>query len=249
MEENENKKPKKKWYQRWWVWLIAAIIVLFAWVRGGDFVTNMTFKAVPNVMGMNHTDAVSVLEDAGFKVNEVETDAESILKNDSLYNRSVKQGEVFKVNDKTNPNYSDYKKDPIAKDKKVTVYYAKEDYTYEKPEATAKPASSSSSTSSTSSTSSASSASSSSSSDYDWKQFIKDYEAWVDSYVEILKKYKANPTDTSILADYGKMMQQASEWEEKADKINGELEDDPEALQEYMAAVGRILAKITDAAK
>ena len=86
-----------------------------------------------------------------------------------------------------------------------------------------------------------------SSNDEEWKQFLNDYEKWVDSYVDILKKYKEDPTDMSILSDYATLTQQAAEWSEKADKIQNELEATPEVLKEYTETLGRILQKITEA--
>jgi len=40
------------------------------------------------------------------------------------------------------------------------------------------------------------------SSSIDCDKFIKDYEAFAESYVKLLKKYKANPTDATILTEY-----------------------------------------------
>lgn len=87
-----------------------------------------------------------------------------------------------------------------------------------------------------------------SSSDAEWKQFLKDYEAWVDDYIEILEKYKKNPTDMTILSDYADMMSKTTEWSAKADKIQGELAASPEALKEYTQTLSRIIDKLTKAA-
>ncbi|MCL2488128.1 MAG: hypothetical protein FWE80_05530, partial [Oscillospiraceae bacterium] len=78
-----------------------------------------------------------------------------------------------------------------------------------------------------------------------WKQFLQEYEAWIDSYLVILKKYRDNPADLSILSDYMEAMQKLTEWAEKVDKIESELADSPEALAEYLAAISRILGKIS----
>ena len=80
-----------------------------------------------------------------------------------------------------------------------------------------------------------------------WKQFLKDYEAWVDDYIVILKKYKENPTDTSILSDYSEMVSELADWSDKADKIELELEDSDAAL-EYSAELLRIAGKLAEAA-
>lgn len=83
--------------------------------------------------------------------------------------------------------------------------------------------------------------------DTEWKEFLADYEAWVDDYIEIVKKYKENPADTSILSDYSAMLSEMSEWTEKADEIELELEDTNAAI-EYSAELLRIVAKLSEVA-
>ena len=78
----------------------------------------------------------------------------------------------------------------------------------------------------------------------EWKQFLKDYEAWVDDYIELLQKYNENPTDLTILSDYNQMLSQVEEWTEKADEISLEIADDSEAALEYAAEVLRIAEKL-----
>jgi len=43
-------------------------------------------------------------------------------------------------------------------------------------------------------------------------EFLEGYEKFVNEYIAVIKKYKANPTDTSILADYTKMLTNATKW-------------------------------------
>jgi hypothetical protein len=50
----------------------------------------------------------------------------------------------------------------------------------------------------------------------DCDKFIKDYEVFVDSYIKILKKYKKNPTDASILTEYSDVMQKATTMQTNA---------------------------------
>jgi len=83
--------------------------------------------------------------------------------------------------------------------------------------------------------------------DEEWRQFLKDYEAWVDNYVEIVKKYNENPADLSILADYTKLVSEMSDWTERADEIEAELED-TSAATEYAAELLRIAGKLAEAA-
>lgn len=87
-----------------------------------------------------------------------------------------------------------------------------------------------------------------SSNEAEWKQFLKDYEDWVDNYIEITKKYEANPSDLSILTDYTEMVSELAEWSEKADEIELELKDSDAAL-EYSNELMRIANKLAEAAK
>ena len=86
----------------------------------------------------------------------------------------------------------------------------------------------------------------STSGDTDWKQFLKDYEAWVDDYIAIVKKYKDNPTDMSILSDYTEMISDMTEWTERADEIELELKD-TDAAEEYSKEILRIVGKLAKA--
>lgn len=83
----------------------------------------------------------------------------------------------------------------------------------------------------------------------EWKQFIKDYDAFVDDYLDILEKYKNNPTDTTILADYNSMLPKVTEWSEKAEKITEELQVSPEDASEFAAELSKIANKLADAVK
>lgn len=87
---------------------------------------------------------------------------------------------------------------------------------------------------------------SSSGDDEEWRQFLKDYEEWVDSYIEIIKKYKENPYDMSILSDYTEMVSEMADWTERADEIEQEL-DSTGASLEYSAELLRIAGKLAEA--
>lgn len=76
----------------------------------------------------------------------------------------------------------------------------------------------------------------SSSSDCD--EFIADYEEFVNSYVVILKKYKANPTDASIISEYTKMTAKAATMKKDASNCN-----DPK----YVTRLLKLNTKITNA--
>jgi hypothetical protein len=76
---------------------------------------------------------------------------------------------------------------------------------------------------------------SSSSSSVDCDQFIKDYSDFVDSYVKLLKKYKANPTDASILSEYTEAAQKAAEMQTDASSCT-----DPKYASKLMELANKI---------
>lgn len=80
-----------------------------------------------------------------------------------------------------------------------------------------------------------------------WRQFLADYEAWANSYIEMIEKYKEDPSNATILSEYTKMMQQAAEWAENADSYQSELVASPEALAEYCEMLTRIMERIAEA--
>ena len=89
-----------------------------------------------------------------------------------------------------------------------------------------------------------------SSSSAEWRQFLKEYEEWVDKYIVVYNKYKSNPTDLSILSDYTDMAAQLVEWSEKTENVQKELESaSPEELSEYSKELLRIAGKMTEIIK
>jgi len=54
----------------------------------------------------------------------------------------------------------------------------------------------------------------------DCDKFIQDYTAFVNSYIKVLKKYKANPSDATILSEYSKMAQKAAKLQANASSCN-----------------------------
>lgn len=80
----------------------------------------------------------------------------------------------------------------------------------------------------------------------EWKEFLESYEKWVDKYIEILKKYKENPYDVTILGEYSELLSELDKWTEKEEAMEKALEDDPEAYAEYIATLARINKKITE---
>ena len=76
---------------------------------------------------------------------------------------------------------------------------------------------------------------SSSSSSVDCDKFIQDYSDFVDSYIKLLKKYKANPTDASILTEYTEAAQKAAEMQTNASSCT-----DPKYATKLMELANKI---------
>ena len=81
----------------------------------------------------------------------------------------------------------------------------------------------------------------------DWREFLKEYENWIDEYIKLVKKQAQNPTDFSILSDYADMMTEMAEWSEKAEALENEIDDPAEAL-EFSKELVKLASKIAEAA-
>lgn len=83
-----------------------------------------------------------------------------------------------------------------------------------------------------------------------WKEFLSEYEIWVDEYITVLKQYKENPTDTKLMEAQQNKLSELTDWANRTGEVQKELENAPEdVLKEYQAEVTRILEKITEAMK
>ena len=57
-----------------------------------------------------------------------------------------------------------------------------------------------------------------------WREWLTQYEKWVDRYVVVLEKMQKNPADTAgWLDDYTRMMVEATEWQELAEDAMSDL--------------------------
>jgi len=71
------------------------------------------------------------------------------------------------------------------------------------------------------------------------EQFISDYEDFADSYIAVMEKVQADPTDESVLKEYTEMMNKATEIQASTATC-----DDEESIER----INEISARITDAA-
>jgi len=73
----------------------------------------------------------------------------------------------------------------------------------------------------------------------DCDKYLKEYEKFVLKYIDVLKKYKKNPNDPSVISDYTKMMSNANEWAEKIEDCTND--------SKYTAKILEIQTKIANA--
>jgi len=78
----------------------------------------------------------------------------------------------------------------------------------------------------------------------DWRQFLKDYEAWVDRYNVIIKKLNAG--DLTVWADYFIMMEKLDEWDESEDEWEDALSkaEYAEFYPEYVRITAKMLVAL-----
>lgn len=74
----------------------------------------------------------------------------------------------------------------------------------------------------------------------DCDQFCSDYESFANEYVDLMKKYKANPSDASILSEYTEMVSKAADMQESS--------KDCTADAKFAARINKAVAKIAKAA-
>lgn len=214
---------------------------------------------IPDVFGLNYTDAIGILEADGFEVNAIETSVDSFSSKLLYPLERVDKGTVFKVDDyimdnngNINKNYDVFYKDGLlSADKSVVIYYAKEDYVMETSD-TANPSPSTGIESSIEATTSATNENkeddtANNSIDPDFKAVMDSYEEFFDEYVAIMKKYQENPTDLSILADYVKYMGQYTDMMQKFEKWESEDLNAAE-LAYYIDVQARITKKLLEVA-
>ena len=77
----------------------------------------------------------------------------------------------------------------------------------------------------------------------EFKAAMDSYEAFYDSYCEIITKYKANPSDLSILTEYSSMLVKMAEMQKAFDEWNSEDLNKGE-LAYYLEVSNRITQKL-----
>lgn len=81
----------------------------------------------------------------------------------------------------------------------------------------------------------------------EFKEAMDSYEAFYDDYCDFMIKYKANPTDMKLIAEYSDMMKKLTDMDEKFNAWEGN-DLSAEELKYYLDVHSRITQKILDAA-
>ncbi len=81
--------------------------------------------------------------------------------------------------------------------------------------------------------------------DPDFKAAMDAYEAFYDEYCDILQAYSKNPTDMTLLLEYGKLMAKAVEMDEAFEKWESE-DLNSEELKYYLEVNTRVMQKMVD---
>lgn len=97
---------------------------------------------------------------------------------------------------------------------------------------------------SSSSNSSTTATSTASSSNPQWRQVLSDYEAFMNKYVDFMKKYKNSSDTSSMLADYSKLMKEYADWTKKIGDMKSDLSGDD--LSYYLEVMGRVSKKLSE---
>ena len=79
----------------------------------------------------------------------------------------------------------------------------------------------------------------------EFKEAMDAYEAFYDEYCDILKKYYANPTDTSLLTEYTELMKKAVDVDSAFAKWENE-DLNNEELKYYLDVNNRVMKKLLD---
>lgn len=238
--------------------VLSAILVLvlaFSLVACGE---RNSKNQIPDVFGVNYTDAIGILEAEGFEVSTVESSVGSFSDKLLYPLEKVDKGTVFKIdeyiidnNGNLNKNYDVfYDEGLVSDDKSVVIYYAKEDYVLVKDDTSKETTPSTqpaTGPSGDSTTPPATEGEKDSTIDPEFKAAMDSYEKFFDEYVAIMKKYKANPTDMSILTDYANYMGQYADMMQKFEKWENEDLNTAEAAY-YVDVQARITKKLLEVA-
>ena len=82
----------------------------------------------------------------------------------------------------------------------------------------------------------------------EFKEAMDSYEAFYDEYCAFMKEYSENPSDLTLLSQYGEMMTQLSDMTEKFEAWNEDEMNDAE-LNYYLEVSNRVAQKLLEVAQ
>ena len=227
-------------------------------------------EKVPDVFGLDYSDATELLETEGYEVNAIETEVEGISEKLLYPLETVKKGVVFKVDDyiidgdgNLTQNYDIiYDGECVSEDKSIIIYYAKTDYQFEEDttdieiednissEESSKPVASTETSSKEEEKPSSSSKAEKTNNGIgaDFKKAMDSYEDFMDEYVAFMKKYAKNPTDMSLLVDYSEYMSDYADFIEDFEEWENEDLNSAE-LDYYIEVQTRVNKKLLEVAQ
>ena len=80
----------------------------------------------------------------------------------------------------------------------------------------------------------------------EFKDAMDAYEKYMDEYVSFMKKYKANPSDVTIMTQYAKIMQKYNEMVASFNKWQSDSSMNSEELKYYLDVQNRVNKKLAD---
>ncbi|MBE6786806.1 MAG: hypothetical protein E7537_00495 [Ruminococcaceae bacterium] len=216
-------------------------------------------KEIPDVFGINYTDAIDILEAEGFEVKAVETSVNGIAEKLLYPLESVTKDSVFKVDDYIldnngylTKNYEiDDERNFISTDNSLVIYYAKEDYSLHKEETVSTKETEKSTPEVSSKTETTKKKDSNIKDKKDekmssnFKKAMDNYEDFMDKYIDFMKKHNKNPTDISLLTDYATYMNDYAKFVEEFEKWEDEDMNTTEAAY-YLEVQSRVTKKLLE---
>ena len=236
---------------------MAFLVILSLAACGGG---KSSKNEIPDVFGVNYTDAIGILEAEGFEVSAIEASVGSFSDKLLYPLEKVDKGTVFKIdeyiidnNGNLNKNYDVfYDEGLVSDDKSLVIYYAKEDYMLVKNEpstdATVSTQPSSEPSAEVTTPATTEEQKDNNTLDPEFKAAMDSYEEFMDEYVAFMKKYKANPSDLSLLTDYANYMSKYAEFVEDFEKWEDEELNAAETAY-YIDVQARVSQKLLEAAQ
>lgn len=240
-------KSGKPFYKKAWFWVVVIVGGLFAsnFIYGVIRSISNAYVPIPDVKGLTKKEACEKIEKAGF-----------ICKTGYNYDSSDEKQKVsdFNVHSKTdfddlrNGQFNDdFESKRSMRAKRGSVI----EINFESSEKAKKSFKSSTSIGEEKQTNNAISTPSvapspnpAKSENKSFRNFLAEYEKFMNKYVDFMKKYKSNPSDMSLISEYGKMIEQYAEWAKKSDNFKDKLSGDD--LAEYLKVHGRIMQKLAE---